>query len=236
MAVVFSSDKGADERKIVNQDYIKIDEANSIFLFADGIGGYQHSEIASKTAVETAYKVMAHKSLLRASEMEIFEAIGAAFSAAENDVCRLIEEEGKGDSTTIGGTTMDMIVVVKNMLYLGHVGNGRIYHHSSARGLTQLTKDDAVNTRSGIKPLTNSIGDVKKDYLSVSVGKAHLEYGNKLLGTTDGVHDYVSRRDIEEILGSTQLTSEQQLSLLKERALARRSKDDITIILYTHGR
>lgn len=236
MAVVFSSDKGADERKIVNQDYLKIDKAKDIFLFADGIGGYQHSELASETAVETAYNVISYKSLLRASEMEIFEAIGAAFSAAENDVCRLIIEEGKGDLTTIGGTTMDMIVVVKNMLYLGHVGNGRIYHHSSARGLTQLTVDDSINTRKGTKALTNCIGNVKKDHFSVSVGKTHLEYGNKLLCTTDGVHDYVPRRDIEEILGSTQLTSEQQLSLLKERALARSSKDDITIILYTHGR
>lgn len=196
----------------INQDayfYIE-DEIVPVFIVADGMGGHKAGEIASNLAISTIasyYKVNRDK--IVNEEMFIPQFMNESIAKANE---RIIEES-QGDEELKGmGTTVTMCIILKDELYIGHVGDSRAYllRDSELIQLTQdhslvgellrtgsITKEEAMN-----HPKKNVItralgGDLK---LKVDIINRELNNDDKIILCTDGLTNMVSEQRILETI------------------------------------
>src|SRR5208283_3248772 len=93
-----------------NEDSILYDSKRGIFLLADGMGGHNAGEVASKIAVETANDFLKERIDIQESDAEIFSAIEAAVIKAHE----AIKEKADSDIKLNGMGTTLVILVIKN--------------------------------------------------------------------------------------------------------------------------
>ncbi|HEY0796887.1 MAG TPA: protein phosphatase 2C domain-containing protein, partial [Acidisarcina sp.] len=197
-----------------NEDYIDcvtpVDEEEVrshgwLFTLADGAGGHNQGEVASRTAVEcilagfrSAPKAEPHTALLP-----------QLIQAANEDVYetgRLAGEGGSGMATTIVACALRYASAV-----VSHVGDSRCY--LIRRGVaTQLTRDHtlvAEQVRMGLlKPeeaatsanrhvLSRSLGSGM--FISVDTRLVQLQPGDMMLLCSDGLHGALSMENMARI-------------------------------------
>ncbi|MCR4398542.1 MAG: Stp1/IreP family PP2C-type Ser/Thr phosphatase [Firmicutes bacterium] len=176
-------------------------------VVADGMGGHEGGEIASRIAVS------AIESVVTASWKTHLDP-GACLSIVADGVAaanRLIQEESiKRYGTRCMGTTVTAAVIHGNRVHLGHAGDSRAYL-ISRYGISQVTEDHSIvgemmrdgnlteaeaMRHPGRNILTNALGT--SDYPRLDLHTEALEQGDIVLLCTDGLTNLVSR---EEILG-----------------------------------
>ena len=120
------TDKG--QIREMNQDYYYIsnslDEVQ-LYLLADGMGGYNGGEIASKLAVETSknYIINNFKEIPKDRE-SIIQLIGSSMEYAN----MVVFEKSRETKELQGmGTTLEICLIYNNKAYIGHIGDSRIY-------------------------------------------------------------------------------------------------------------
>src|SRR3954451_18743084 len=109
-----------------------------LFAVADGLGGHQAGEVASKIAVDTLAVLEEPSGPWGAGpwtdERQATEALRAAIKTAN----RRIREAAAADRALEGmGTTVTAVLENGNTLYLGHVGDSRAYLYRNGQ-LTRL--------------------------------------------------------------------------------------------------
>lgn len=136
----------------INEDYILVPKSSEdlkIFILADGMGGANAGEVASKEAAEAskAYIEKNIEKLLSGNPDEIREVIQDAVLEANKKVIELsnaiLEYQGMG-------TTLIILYIFKNKVYIGHVGDSRVYRIRK-NIIRQLTKDHSF-----VQELVNS--------------------------------------------------------------------------------
>lgn len=144
-----------------NQDsYYCSKEGDSLNLYivADGMGGYNGGEIASSIAV-AAVKGYFENNF--ASSSNDRESILALIRNAIEYANMVVIEKAKSEKELEGmGTTLDLCLIYNNKIYIGHVGDSRIYRirkefirkltkdHSYVQQLVEdgkITKEEAVH-------------------------------------------------------------------------------------------
>lgn len=112
----------------MNQDYYYIsgpEEPLKIYILADGMGGYNGGEIASKLATTTALSYIQSNFENTPKEREdILKLVKSAMEYANMVVYEKSKEQKDLDGM---GTTLEVCLIYNNKLYLGHVGDSRIY-------------------------------------------------------------------------------------------------------------
>jgi serine/threonine protein phosphatase PrpC len=104
----------------------------SLFLVADGMGGHQAGEVASRHAVE-----MVIQQYYSDTEHDVGSSLVRAFRAAN----RAIYEQAQADPSRTGmGTTLVAAVILGRKVYLANVGDSRAYMVNRA-GIDQITVD-----------------------------------------------------------------------------------------------
>lgn len=145
----------------MNQDsyYIsKPDDEVQIYIVADGMGGYKGGEIASKLAVETSRNYITNNwNTIEHNREKILKLINSAIEYANLVVYEKSKEIPELENM---GTTIDVCVVLQNKVYIGHVGDSRVYRkrkdffrklttdHSYVQKLVSdgtITKEEAYN-------------------------------------------------------------------------------------------
>ncbi len=112
----------------MNQDsyYISGEESNlKLYILADGMGGYKGGEIASKlaTASVKSYIESNIDNIIKDRD-EILKLIKSAMEYAN----MVVYERAKEDAQLEGmGTTLEVCLIYNNKMYIGHVGDSRIY-------------------------------------------------------------------------------------------------------------
>lgn len=124
-----------------NQDRICFPEKEDdvkLFIVADGMGGANAGEVASKMAIEYAREViLSEYEEVKDGREKIEELLSKAIIGANNYVYnKSIENEEYSGM----GTTLSIALVIKNKVYIGHVGDSRIYRIRK-NIIRQLTKD-----------------------------------------------------------------------------------------------
>jgi serine/threonine protein phosphatase PrpC len=178
------------------------------FALADGVGGHELGEVASTLAIETALegfrnvpKGVMHVSLL---PRLVQEANAAVYDAGQRE----------GSSGTRMGTTFVACALRFDSAVISHVGDSRCY---LLRGgtINQLTRDhtmaaeqlrlgiltqDEFDTGAGRHILTRCLGlelFVAADTITVNIIPNDI-----LLLCSDGLHGFVSDREIQTILAA----------------------------------
>lgn len=143
-----------------NQDsyYITEDQFSDIqvFILADGMGGCNAGEVASKMAVNCAKKYIENNIKDTPKDKEsLIQLIGSSMEYANMVIYEKSLENTEFDGM---GTTLEVCLIYGNRAYIGHVGDSRIYRirkdiirkltqdHSYVQKLVQegtITKEEA---------------------------------------------------------------------------------------------
>src|ERR687894_88055 len=85
------SDRGLSEKRPVNEDSYLSDPARGIFAVADGVGGAQAGEVASKTAVEVLDEAFRH----HVDGADIEDLMEIAIQRANTSIFQMAHEHAK---------------------------------------------------------------------------------------------------------------------------------------------
>ena len=203
-----------------------------IAAVSDGVSGERSGELASKMCLELLRDVE------YSGEMKLDEELLSIHR-------RLAEySESDPEMHNMQATLCGFAVDEGNNILTFNVGDSRLYRYRGGRirqisrdqSLVQLLIDEGAITheerkahvhRNIIFPVFGNVKSTPKvDTVSIDGG---MEYGDLLLLCTDGLSDYVSALDIEEILELPK-SLKSRLHLLVDKALENGSKDNITVI------
>jgi serine/threonine protein phosphatase PrpC len=206
-----------------------------LFVVADGMGGAQAGEVASRTLVEVCDEA--------AAAADLPDALEATVKQANARIHRM----AAGDPSLEGmGCTVTASYVSGNRLTAAHVGDSRLYRlrgdsfeqltedHSLVAGLVrrgQLTSEEAkVHPQRSV--ILRAVG-VDAD-VEVDVVQHGLDVGDVYLTCSDGLTGMVR----DEVIGET-LKAFPSLAaaaeMLIELANAAGGRDNITVVLFRVG-
>lgn len=242
MEVYFQSDIG--KRRKSNQDYTATftNQKNQLLaLLADGMGGHQAGDIASRQAVEEI-GIAWEATMIDDSEKAV-----QWFLQHIQQTNQRIFEKGQSQPTLSGmGTTLEVVTLLDNHLALAHVGDSRIYlfreqrlialteDHSLVNALLksgEITQEMAENhPRKNI--ITRSLG--MPGSLEVDVAIHKIQDHDQLLLCSDGLTNMVSEPKITQILLEAASLQDASQRLIDE-ANAKGGLDNITVLLIDVG-
>lgn len=204
-------------------------------IVADGMGGYEGGQEASRLAVETVRDVYDH-----AFNGNTQQALLAAFDSAHAAIQHYASEHAEFHGM---GTTCTAFAIVGRQLWFAHVGDSRLYLIRSDT-ISRLTRDHSYVGRlveSGIVRsedaethpqrhiLTAALGTGEGVFPDTSDGPVALEEGDTLVLCTDGLWSMVSDQELASAVRSR--TPAQSSSALVKMALERGGPDNITVLV-----
>lgn len=126
MKVVAKSDVG--KARNMNQDCYYIsnpEDTVKLYILADGMGGYNGGEIASSLAVEAAKNyIKTHISSIQLEKEVVLDLIKQAMEYANRVVYEKAQTEKELEEM---GTTLEICLIMQNKVFIGHIGDSRIY-------------------------------------------------------------------------------------------------------------
>lgn len=225
-------------KREVNQDYVFVSDQPvgnipNLLIVADGMGGHNAGDYASKFVVEVLKKELA-KSREDGPRAMMKKAIASANH-------QLIAES-KTDARLEGmGTTLVAATVIEHTLYFANVGDSRLYLLNDE--IRQLSKDHSLVQEmvrlGGLNAeeakhhpdkniITRAIG-VKED-IEIDFFEYRLKKGDIILMCTDGLSNMVEDEEIFQIVRSSRDVVEAVEQLI-ERANSNGGKDNIGVIV-----
>ena len=233
------SDKG--NVRLSNQDSYLIDKAHGIYVVADGMGGHEDGEIASKTAcadiVSSIVETIADDRH-QPKDSELLVALAESIRSANSAIGLL--NNGK-DGIGAMGTTVACVVLSGQTLFYGNVGDTRIYYiEKDQKRLRIFSRDHTLEAQSierGMPPdfaarfrhtLTQAVGT--KGEVEPTIGKFPVLSAGTLLVASDGLHNYFEAPELEAVLVDENCFETDVTNHLLNLALARGGEDNITIV------
>lgn len=237
MHVGFKSDKGVVRPS--NEDACFVLLPDKVYILADGVGGGNSGEIASRTAVsEIANFVVQHPIRRATDKLEIVAYLRDAITRANKkiyDMARTYPENSGMATTTV------VIHVRKGKAFIANIGDSRVYLYRDFE-LTQLTEDHTyVNTlvRAGILSREEAERDERKNVIIKALGadsivepdfyQVDLKVDDVLLCCSDGLYDELAPEEIIDIINAKPNMSDLAKELIT-RANQNGGRDNITII------
>lgn len=231
-------------RREYNQDHIGFDQDLGVAVLADGMGGHKAGEVAAHMAVkfvlEKLKKLVLQENSVPITGSQLLEFVSNTISASNTEIFRAQEEEEayKGMGTTIVAT-----LVIGSQVYVGHVGDSRLYLYRG-RTVRRLTKDHSLvqdlidrGFYTEREARTANVGHVVTRALGtrldvdVDTTEEPLQPYDLLMLCSDGLTDMVSDWQIAETIDEN--ISDLDLAAKKLIALANQNggKDNISVIL-----
>ena len=217
-----------------NEDALLVGEGEdeTLFVVADGIGGFEAGEVASSLAVDVLKDLQPDE----------------PFKAAIGEANRRIVAAGRGDEKLSGmGTTVVAIrfggTQREPVAEVAHVGDSRAYlmrggdmnpiteDHSLVAELVRsgdLTRDQAAEHPQK-NLITRALG--ADEEVDVDTAILPIEAGDRILLCSDGLSDMVSEAGISEILADSPEDPERVARVLLSAALDAGGNDNITIVV-----
>src|SRR3989304_5271791 len=125
-------------RRSNNEDALVLKPELGLFAVADGMGGAESGEVASRIFSDTAYEVFS--GISKRSEEETVEFVQKTFQLAHE---RILSSSQKNPEQKGMGCTAELIAFYDTNYVMGHVGDSRTYLHRQGQ-LRQITKDHSL--------------------------------------------------------------------------------------------
>jgi serine/threonine protein phosphatase PrpC len=222
-----------------NEDYFLVAPTIGLYVVADGMGGAQAGEHASKLAVETIYELLQDLDPARRDSDTVCDALVSAFEEAN----RRVMDAASADPNLEGmGTTLIAAMETDNGLVVASVGDSRAYESSNAT-LKLITEDQTwvneVGRRLGIEEeslkthpmrhvLTMAIG--VSEQVRVHTYELHPPPGAQVLLCSDGLHGVAPEEEMAKIL-DTKESLQAKCEQLIASARAHGGPDNVTGVL-----
>ena len=210
MKVLAKSDKGKLREQ--NEDYYYVsdeDKIPALYMLADGMGGYEGGEVASRLASDAAARYIGnHFDLIEHMKEDILELIEDAMKYANEIVFDVAKNSEDLQSM---GTTLEICLIYNNRAYIGHIGDSRIYRirgkiirklttdHSYVEQLVKdgtITKEEA-KTHPKKNMLMKALGC--SEYVEPDVMVKNFQPEDIIVMTSDGLTNMVDAGGIDNI-------------------------------------
>lgn len=237
MLKAFSITDVGQKRKM-NQDYVfasaePVGKLPNLFIVADGMGGHNAGDFASKFTVDTLVET-----IRMSGETNPIKLMRKAIEFANASLIKKAQEEAalKGMGTTLVAAT-----IIKNYLYVANVGDSRLYvigeeikqitkDHSLVEEMVRLgeiKKEDAKN-HPDKNIITRAIGaklNVDIDFFDVKLFEKDI-----VLICSDGLTNMIEDSDIKLILKIEEELPDKAKKLV-DAANENGGKDNIAVVL-----
>ncbi len=244
------TDRGLAREK--NEDTcatLTLKEGATLLLLADGMGGAAAGDVASRMFIDECRALF----MERAGFLERENAVGLVQEAFRlgNEA---VHEYGRDKGLSGMGTTGVIALILENELFGGWIGDSRLYLHRQGR-LTQLSRDHSrvqEMVDRGMISETEAFGHPMGHILSRAIGPygevesdilepLSLEKEDVILLSSDGLHDLVPDREIEETLNRHMADDRHIVDVetiwndLLEQVFQMGARDNVSVVLYGHG-
>lgn len=232
-----------------NEDCYSTEDSLGLYVVADGMGGHQAGEVASRIAVE-----LINKSFRRWVEQEAYE--DELFGYPDNSVTiqgnyllssirlanRVVYEMALEHEQYQGmGTTVATLLITPSRIIAANVGDSRIYMVRDGH-IERLSKDHTIvaeQVEMGVMTEEEASSAPLKHVLTRNVGSAEnvepeifeIEPSNddRLILCSDGLTDLVSDREILEMTRNVE-DPENLCNHFVEKVLKRGAHDNTTVV------
>lgn len=225
-------------KRKLNQDFVyssdeTVGNLKNVYIVADGMGGHQAGDYASKCTVETMVREI--KGCFEQSPIRI---LSRAIRIANDQVRRKARE----DESLYGmGTTVVVATVLGKYLQVANVGDSRLYIINEE--VRQITRDhslveemvrmggldrEAARNHPDKNIITRAIG--ARDTIEIDFFHEELKSGDLILMCSDGLTNMLEDEEIGRIL-KTPGTIEERAERLIDAANQNGGRDNIAVIL-----
>ncbi|MFC1597223.1 PP2C family protein-serine/threonine phosphatase [Planctomycetota bacterium] len=227
-------------RRDNNEDCEYISPDLDLFIVADGVGGHNSGEVASRFAVDALSHQLA-QFVGPATDEEVRDRVRKALDRAHLLILDLAE--GKPEYSG-AATTVVLALLLNHRLYVTGVGDSRAYliRGHSIRRLTvddtwpdvlyhmhQISADDAKKHSMRNRLLSGlGIRDFKADK---QIQVLDVYHGDRFLLASDGLTDVVDEPQLQEII-SENADPQEAAEELVEKAVANGGGDDVTCVVF----
>lgn len=227
-----------------NEDAYLIDERLGLCIVADGMGGHEAGEVASRMAVDVASRYLTEvveKELENEGDKKVSPS-NQLLNAFELANAEIYEKASTNPEYAGMGTTLIIAWFKKDEVIMGHVGDVRGYLLRLGQ-LSRLTKDHSLVERlvekGHIKPeevrkhpwrsrIERAVGI--QQTVTPDIREIPVLQGDRLLLCSDGLWDMIADEDIGKVLQAKQ-DLENVCGELLDQALIGGGRDNITVIV-----
>ena len=228
-------------KRQLNQDYVfssakPLGNMPNLFIVADGMGGHNAGDYASKCTTETVVGEI-RNSFEKNPTIIIQKAIQVAN--------KKIREAAAKDENLLGmGTTLVVATIIGKYLQVANIGDSRLYIIGK-RGIRQITKDHSLveemirlgglaREDARLHPdkniITRAIG--AKDEVEADFFTEELDEDDIILMCSDGLSNMLEDKEIEKIVKDEALEELiQKGDALVRAANEKGGKDNIAVVL-----
>ena len=225
-------------RRKLNQDFIYFSETPvgnlpNVFIVADGMGGHNAGELASRYTVETIVE-----EITASFEKNPVIILGKAIEKANANTRRKASE----DRALFGmGTTVVIATCIGRYLEVANVGDSRLYlinddieqitvDHSLVEEMIRMGGIDRESARNHPDKniITRAIG--ARDTVEADFFNLELQAGDTILLCSDGLTNMVKDEEIQQIIKNGKSLKERAEALV-QAANNNGGKDNISVII-----
>ena len=234
------SDRGLSEKRPLNEDSFLSDPERRIFAVADGVGGAQAGEVASKTAVEVLDEAFRHQ----VDGADIEDLMEIAIQRANSSIFQMAHDSPKLSAMA---TTVVALHLNGHIATIGHVGDSRLYRLSPDSSLHRETADHSVveeEVRAGRMTPEQAAHHPSRNVISRALGAEsgvdvdmktiEVEDGTAFLLCSDGITRHIPDSEIRDLLVSTP-DVEAICAEMKRRCYERGAEDNLTAVIVRVG-
>lgn len=234
------SDRGLSEKRPLNEDSYLADPERRIFAVADGVGGAQAGEVASKTAVEVLDEAFRHQ----VDGADIEDLMEIAIQRANSSIFQMAHDSPKLSAMA---TTVVALHLNGHIATIGHVGDSRLYRLSPDSSLHRETADHSVveeEVRAGRMTPEQAAHHPSRNVISRALGAEsgvdvdmktiEVEDGTAFLLCSDGITRHIPDSEIRDLLVSTP-DVEAICAEMKRRCYERGAEDNLTAVIVRVG-
>ncbi|MDG2090321.1 MAG: protein phosphatase 2C domain-containing protein [Gammaproteobacteria bacterium] len=224
-----------------NEDFYLFSREHRIIIVADGVGGYDYGEVASRLAAESAYALLDNE-FDEDYQIETDEPIKLLNEAVVFANKKVIDMKVQRPSHQRMGTTLTCLYLDKDFVYFSYIGDSRVYHIDlDDQTISQLTTDHTLSKNKldskkfpnlharANDVLTRMIG--AGNNINPGFGKRSLKQRDIILACTDGLSDLISDEQILECVLQNKADMNSCLKLLLEEVKQEGARDNITVVM-----
>ncbi|NLD19334.1 MAG: Stp1/IreP family PP2C-type Ser/Thr phosphatase [Clostridiales bacterium] len=222
-----------------NEDACFVIPSHNVYIVADGVGGNNSGEVASRTAVSEIAGYVAENDISACKETEeIFGFLSEAIRVANEKVYQagMDAEENRGMATTVV-----MAYIKGKKAYVVNIGDSRAYLFRNGK-LKRITNDHTyVNEliKKGVITEDEAEHHQQKNVITKALGAEYyvdpdfyqvkLKEDDVLMLCSDGLYGEVKEKEIAQYIRETDSMNE-LCSELVDKAIKSGGRDNITVV------
>ncbi len=229
-----------------NEDAVTVDVAGQVAVLADGMGGYNAGEVASRMATELIRQGLAEWLAGGGRDASLAD-LRQAMEACVDSANRAIYDASHSNAQYAGmGTTVVVAAFREDRLVLGHIGDSRCYRLRDG-DLQQITRDHSwlqeqidaglltpeEAALSGFRNLVTRAMGVEST-AALEVNEFQVQPDDLFILCSDGLTDMLDDEELRALAASSDPLAERAARMI-EAANERGGRDNISVLLVRAG-